>query len=219
MGSPFPGVDPFIEGQGVWRDFHYSFILCWREALMRRLPKSYVARIEEPTLPHRPSRLDDVVLMRHIEIRRRSDDGVVTVLELLSPFNKQVPEQSEYLTARDQWRIQRVNLIEVDLLLSGVRMPFQQPLPEGDFYAMVSRAKSPLLQYVWSWRLQDRLPTIPIPLEGSDEEIVSDLHEVYMTTFDRGPFDRLVQYDEPVGIALNDATQAWVNERLRLAGY
>src|SRR3954451_8185838 len=47
MGSPFPGVDPFLEGQGVWHDFHVSFNLCLRKHLMPRLPKSYVARIEE----------------------------------------------------------------------------------------------------------------------------------------------------------------------------
>ena len=47
MGSRFPGVDPFLEGQGVWHDFHQTFIVTWREILMRRLPGNYVARVEE----------------------------------------------------------------------------------------------------------------------------------------------------------------------------
>src|SRR6266487_1433964 len=47
MGSPFPGVDPFLEGQGVWHDFHQTFVVTWREILMRRLPGNYVARVEE----------------------------------------------------------------------------------------------------------------------------------------------------------------------------
>src|SRR4051794_17449857 len=47
MGSPFPGVDPFLEGQGVWHDFHVAFNVSLREKLMRRLPPTYIARIEE----------------------------------------------------------------------------------------------------------------------------------------------------------------------------
>lgn len=47
MGSPFPGVDPFLEGQGVWHDFHQTFVITWRELLMRRLPQNYIARVEE----------------------------------------------------------------------------------------------------------------------------------------------------------------------------
>src|SRR5205814_10164583 len=47
MGSPFPGVDPFVEGQGVSHDFHQTFVVTWRELLMRKLPANYVARVEE----------------------------------------------------------------------------------------------------------------------------------------------------------------------------
>jgi len=47
MGSPFPGVDPFLEGQGVWADFHHTFITTWRELVMRKVPTNYIARVEE----------------------------------------------------------------------------------------------------------------------------------------------------------------------------
>src|ERR1700712_1548371 len=58
MGSPFPGVDPFLEGQGVWHDFHHTFITTWRELVMRKLPTNYVARVEEHVYLDR-SRGDD----------------------------------------------------------------------------------------------------------------------------------------------------------------
>lgn len=219
MGSPFPGVDPFLEGQGIWSDFHFSFICCWREMLMRTLPKGYVARIEQPPLRTSPGRLDHWIPMRRIEIQRRSDDGVVTILELLAPMNKNEPGRGEYLSERGTWRGQQVNLVEVDLLLNGVRVPFARPLVGGDFYAAVSRRSVPGRQEVWFWRLQDRLPVIRIPLEGSDEDIVSDLQEAYTTTFDRAAFEQLVRYDQPIGIALTTAMQAWMDERLRIRGY
>lgn len=47
MPSRFPGVDPYIEGSGLWPDFHHEFITAWRGALRRALPKHYEARINE----------------------------------------------------------------------------------------------------------------------------------------------------------------------------
>lgn len=47
MPSPFPGVDPFLESQHLWPDFHVTFIAFWREALLRALPRHYEVRVEE----------------------------------------------------------------------------------------------------------------------------------------------------------------------------
>jgi hypothetical protein len=47
MNSPFPGVDPYIESQHFWPDFHASFLLYWRNALRDLLPDHYEARIDE----------------------------------------------------------------------------------------------------------------------------------------------------------------------------
>src|SRR4051812_23205839 len=38
MISPFPGVDPFVEAQGYWPDFHPTFLNYWREAISDKLP-------------------------------------------------------------------------------------------------------------------------------------------------------------------------------------
>src|SRR6266436_3866303 len=47
MASAFPGIDPFVEEQKYWPDFHHTFIAEWREALRKVLPPNYVARIDE----------------------------------------------------------------------------------------------------------------------------------------------------------------------------
>ncbi len=47
MTSPFPGVDPYLEAQGFWPDFHARFITYWGEALNDVLPDHYEARIDE----------------------------------------------------------------------------------------------------------------------------------------------------------------------------
>jgi Protein of unknown function (DUF4058) len=47
MTSPFPGVDPYLESEGLWPDFHASFITYWRDALIEALPDNYEARMDE----------------------------------------------------------------------------------------------------------------------------------------------------------------------------
>src|SRR3954470_20683948 len=47
MPGPFPGIDPYIESQGYWPDFHAAFNLYCRDALNEILPDSYEARLGE----------------------------------------------------------------------------------------------------------------------------------------------------------------------------
>ena len=47
MPSPFPGIDPYLEGQDLWPDFHFGFIAALRDAINEKLPEPYVARIDE----------------------------------------------------------------------------------------------------------------------------------------------------------------------------
>ena len=46
MPSPFPGMDPFIEGQS-WKGFHDIFLGDLRDALNWSLPERYVADVQE----------------------------------------------------------------------------------------------------------------------------------------------------------------------------
>jgi hypothetical protein len=47
MAGPFPGIDPYLEHQAAWPDFHNRLIAEICNELGARLPESYVARIEE----------------------------------------------------------------------------------------------------------------------------------------------------------------------------
>lgn len=47
MAGPFPGMDPYLEHQAAWPDFHNGLIAEIRNELGVRLPVSYVARVDE----------------------------------------------------------------------------------------------------------------------------------------------------------------------------
>src|SRR2546426_696943 len=54
MPSPFPGMDPYIEGQR-WRDFHGSFLVEIQRALVPQVRPRYVVTLAEQTyVEHQP---------------------------------------------------------------------------------------------------------------------------------------------------------------------
>src|SRR5438046_2302924 len=98
---------------------------------------------------------------RHIEILHRPDRTLVAVLELLSPANKEEPGRAVYLAKRNALVFHPVHLVEVDLLLKGQRLPLEEDLPPGDYYALVSRGDQRPTCNVYAWTLRQSLPPIP----------------------------------------------------------
>ncbi len=47
MSSPFPGIDPYIEAQDYWQDFHTRFLTYACDAINDDLPSGYVAQLGE----------------------------------------------------------------------------------------------------------------------------------------------------------------------------
>jgi hypothetical protein len=47
MKSPFPGMDPYIEAQGLWENFHYLLIAHIQQQLASVVPESYFVRTAE----------------------------------------------------------------------------------------------------------------------------------------------------------------------------
>ncbi|MFN3421735.1 MAG: DUF4058 family protein, partial [Armatimonadota bacterium] len=126
----------------------------------------------------------------YLEIRERETRRLVTVIELLSPSNKRFgsPAWGDYLKKRDAIFASDVHLVELDLLRGGTRMPMGDPLPEGDYYAIISRSYRRPYCEVYSWTLREKMPTIPIPLLRGDPDVRLDLQEVFNTVYERAGY-------------------------------
>jgi Protein of unknown function (DUF4058) len=150
----------------------------------------------------------------YIEIVHRPDRTLVTTLELLSPANKHQPGRTEYLAKRNAFLFQPVHLVELDLLRGGQRMPLAKPLPSGDAYYFVSRADQRPDCQVYTWPLPHPLPTLPIPLRGSDPDLHINLAKVFNITYDRGRFQRRLDYLGPLPSQLRADEAPWVKRVL-----
>jgi hypothetical protein len=256
MPSPFPGVDPYLESQHYWPDFHATFINYWREAVADVLPDHYEVRIDERfSLVERPpettrriepdlgiarrgparaapaaspgiSTLEPVTIPLVIEDERREtyirilhrpDRALVAVLEVLSPANKEQPGYGAYLEKRQAILHQKVHLVELDLLLSGRRMPLARDYPAGDYFALVAPGNRRPDCDVYAWGVRQALPTLPIPLLPPDPPIRINLGAVFSTTYDRGRYVRSIDYSAAPHPALAEEDRTWALETARAA--
>ena len=165
----------------------------------------------ERTLP-KPQRIEE----KYLVIRRLNSPEVITVIELLSPSNKRAKSQGrkEYLSKREEILQSKTHLVELDLLRGGERLPTVEPLPDGDYYALVCRAQRRYTVSVYTWRLEHRLPIIPIPLAIGDREISLDLQAAFDSVFDRAGYDYSIDYSHPVVPTVNESQQQWIAKKL-----
>jgi hypothetical protein len=236
MPSPFPGMNPYLEQDDLWQDFHQSFLPLVREVLSGQVRPAYMVPVEEylfihelaederrpfgrsavsitrspagnlqstagalPAAPARSHWTPAVDVERHsfVEVRSRHDRELITVIELLSPSNKRPgADRSQYLAKRRQLWHSSVHLVEIDLLRGHPRLPLDD-LPECDYYAMVSRADLRPEVELWSLRLQNPLPVIPIPLRAPDPDARLDLQATLHRVYDAAGYEDYIYETDP----------------------
>ncbi len=249
MPSPFPGMNPFVEQEDAWHDFHDSFMPLVRELLSSQIGPEFVIKIDEHlyihdvnedtkgflgradvSVAHRsgvavgeaatavleaPSHIRlptrDVERVPFLEIRDRRSRQLVTVIELLSPSNKnRGRDRDQYILKRDQLLVSPVHFIEIDLLRGGPRMPFASP-PLCDYYALVSRTEERPDAGIWPIRLREPLPTIPIPLRAPHADLRLDLQAVLHRIYDAAGYEKFIYDSEPVPL-LGPEDAAWARQ-------
>src|SRR5437867_4842391 len=52
MPSPFPGMNPYLEQNDTWQEFHNNFILRAQEALTGRVGPNYIVKVEVRLILH-----------------------------------------------------------------------------------------------------------------------------------------------------------------------
>jgi hypothetical protein len=226
-------MNPYLEQEYVWHDFHERFIPYLAEALAPQpvVKAGYVVRIHEHIFLHERSAEErsffgrahasvalssrgqapaviDQERLSYITVRDRRSREVVTVVELLSPMNKYAgPNREQSLAKRLVFLQSNVHLVEIDLLRGGPRMPLEG-LPRCDYYVMVSRSESRPDVGLWPIRLHEPLPMVPVPLRAPDPDARLDLQALLHRVYDAAEYESDI-YDTPPHPRLSPEDDAW----------
>jgi len=148
---------------------------------------------------------------RYLKIIDRKRQRVVTVIEILSPCNKYAGiDRDAYLLKRSEYLATGVNLIEMDFLRGGPRLPWgEQPPPPATYYIMISRRWEFPHAGVWPISEREPLPSIPIPLEQTVAEPLVDMQACFTKVYAGGRYENEIDYTQPPSPALTEPDASW----------
>jgi hypothetical protein len=164
--------------------------------------------------------IDEQKVDRHIEIIDASRGGrVVTAIELLSPSNKREGAgRVAYLQKQKDYIQSEVNLVEIDLVRSGVftvavpneRVPNSCKTP---YLICIRRALRRGEAELIPITLYERLPNFLIPLRATDKDIVLRLQPLVDDCYQRGRYAS-IDYDRHPFPPLPQPEYVWSRQLL-----
>jgi hypothetical protein len=226
MKSPFPGMDPYIEACDLWEDFHDDLIGDVKRELARALPKGYLARtrkrcyleLVEAEGKRRRALLGEDHEEKFIDVYElRPERRLVTSIEVLSPSNKRPKSVGwkKYMRKRKALLLGKANLVEIDLLRGGDRMPMLDPWPDSPYALLVARADDAPHCRVWRASFGWPLPAIPVPLAQPDQDITLDLQPLINSIYERNHYGEEIDYATALTPPLVGEEAASVEKLLR----
>jgi hypothetical protein len=145
-----------------------------------------------------------------LEIHDVETGILVTVLEILSPFNKIHTEgRADYIKKRMRVLQSRTSLVEIDLLRAGKPMPLARKPPRSHYRILMSRAWTRPRAKLFPFNVRDSIPEVPIPLLREDDEPTLDLGAVLHALYDRARFDLRLTYSKPPVPSLSKGATDW----------
>lgn len=146
----------------------------------------------------------------YLEIREIATGHVVTVIELLSPKNKRSGEgQNQYNAKRNRVLNSATNLIEIDLLRTGIA-PLITEIIASQYRVLISRSSMRPAADLYAFNLRDLIPVFPLPLLMGDREPLINLELLLDQIYEEAALDLAIDYTCPPKIKLQDEDWEWV---------
>ncbi len=152
-------------------------------------------------------------VVKHRRLLIQSYDGkkILTAIEILSPSNKSGgTDRDAYLAKRSEYLAAGINLVEIDLLRAGNRLPFGRPHPPAtDYYILVSAAEKRPKTSIWAFSVRQALPVFPVPLSADLDSVALDLHACLERIYVNGRYGDKLDYSKPATPPLNQPDAEW----------
>ena len=150
-----------------------------------------------------------------------SGNRIVTVIELLSPVNKNMPAgRAAYQKKQGEYIQGMVNLVEIDLLRCGefvLAMPEDEwPLArQAPYKICIRRVNRPWVAAGIGIQFQDKLPNIAIPLRPKDRDVVLELQPIIDDIYRDGRY-HTIDYNRPLNPPFSAEEMKWAESLLHL---
>ena len=159
--------------------------------------------------------IPESVRQGYLEIREAATRSVVAAVEILSPVNKRPGQgRQTYLTKRERILTSETHLVEIDLLRVWKPMPILMNEDQRDYRILVSRSEVRPAADLYSFNLQDAIPTFALPLAKGDSEPIINLKALLNQVYDRGAYDLKLDYSAAPVPPLSSAASAWAKAHL-----
>lgn len=157
-----------------------------------------------------------IIKERYLEVREVGTDAVITVIEVLSPKNKQKGNgRTAYENKRGRILSSLSNLVEFDLIRAGSPMTMLGEVEPSDYRLIVSRRSQRPQADLYDFDLRDSIPSVPLPLRPEEAEPLVELQAIVQGVCDRAGYNERIDYHQPVPPPqLSEADQQWVDALL-----
>lgn len=222
MPSPLPGMDPYLENETLWPAFQHQFVRSLSDMLAPGLAARYRTQVGERSYSVAGNQ-DGSSAPREcqeecLEIYTKEDNGFVTLLDIVSPWNKTTASGREaYLKSRRLARSANANVVEIDLVMQGQSLLeySREGLPQWDYAVTVTRAAKPEQHEIYAATLQKRLPRCRLPIAASDRDLVLDLQTAFQRCYEEGGFAAKIDYQLEPTVALSPENRQWLDDLLK----
>ncbi len=163
--------------------------------------------------------IEEEVRETYLVVRTAHEGRAVTVIEILSPSNKQPGRGRDlYEAKRREILATRTSLVEIDLLRAGRRTKVLRVAGESDYRILVARGLHRPRGNLLLFGVRDPIPAFPVPLLPGDAEPPVELGPILGGIYDRASYDLRVDYAAEPEPPLAEADRAWADGLLRQAG-
>jgi hypothetical protein len=150
--------------------------------------------------------LPEILTEAYLEIRAVDTEEVVTIIEVLSPKNKQVGiGRLQYETKRLKILGSATNFVEIDLLRQGNSMAMVGNFEQSHYRIVVSHSETRPRAALYGFNLPDRIPEFPVPLRTNEVEPAIDLKSLLDQIYEQGSYDLRIDYSRPPIPALSES--------------
>jgi len=167
--------------------------------------------------PYRLVAISEAATERFIEILDSTGQRLITVIEFVSPSNKQGKGLKAFVEKRDELLAGGVNFVEIDLNRAGdwrglLHPHACPPALQSPYRATLRVPNDPVAVYLQPISLREPLPTIKIPLRPNEKPAELALQPLLEQAYQNGRYGRTIDYRQPLGLPFEGADAEWARE-------